>query len=63
MGQLISMWIVQGSSAGIPFLAPPVYEYFCGANIEDVVVEFRDVPTQDVRDFLEKVHGAAFIYP
>ena len=57
------MWIVQGSSAGIPFLAPPVHEYFCGANIEDVVVEFSDVPTQDVRDFLEKVHGAAFIYP
>ncbi len=49
------MGIVQGSS-GVPFIAPPVYDYICGMDIDTIDVTEEDTPLYEVRDFLKKVH-------
>ena len=51
MGQLIAMSIVQG----IPFLAPPVFEYMCGLDVGKINIEILDVPIDDVRLLIQKV--------
>ena len=56
IGQLIAMGIVQGSS-GVPFLAPPVFDYLCGFSIDTIHVTKDDVPTYEVQQFLKKVQN------
>ena len=54
VGQLMAMSLVQGGS-GFPFLAPPVYKYLCGQNIEDILVTFEDISDIEISMFLTKV--------
>lgn len=61
VGNLIAMGIVQGSS-GIPYLAPPVYDYLCGATLESLTLTVEDVPSFEVKEFLEKVGSCLMIF-
>lgn len=46
--------LVQGGS-GYPFLAPPMYQYLCGANISTIKVTIPDVPDIEVKQLLKQV--------
>ena len=55
VGNLVAMGLVQGGS-GIPFLAPPVYNYLCGMSMQAVKVSLEDAPNFEVQELVEKVH-------
>lgn len=54
MGQLMAMSLVQEGS-GFPYIAPPVYEYLCGAELSTIDPTIEDVPNLEVKSFIEEV--------
>ena len=50
----MAMSIVQGSH-GLPFLAPPVYEYLVSGKCTGISVENSDVPDMSLQFVLSKV--------
>ena len=51
MGMLIAQ---EGS--GFPFFTQTAYKYLCNEDVSSLQVTIADIPNQDVRNFLEKVH-------
>ncbi len=54
IGQLMAMAVVQGGS-GFQFLAPCIFQYFCGVEVSAILVDPQDVADSNVRTLLEKV--------
>ena len=54
LGQYTVMSIAQGG-CGIPFLAPPVYDYISTGKLPDVKVHLKDIPDATLRFVLQKV--------
>ena len=48
------MSLLQDGS-GIPFLAPPVFQYLCGTSAEHVQVCIDDSPTLEVKGLVQSV--------
>lgn len=55
MGRYIAMSISQGG-IGIPFLAPPVYDYICSELCTGLSMESADLPDPTLKFVIEKVY-------
>ena len=54
VGKLMAMGLANGGS-GYPYMAPPMFEYLCGADIAEICVTDLDVPNLEVRQLIQKV--------
>ena len=58
MGQLMAMSLAQEGS-GFPYIAPPVYEYLCGAQLSTIDPTVEDVPNLEVKSSTEELLNIA----
>ena len=55
VGMLMAMSLLQ-DGCGFRFLAPPAYQYVCGADLNNIVVSTDDVADFEVKAFIEQVY-------
>ena len=61
VGHLMARSLVQGGS-GLPFFAPPMYQYICGVEMSSIAVSMQDVPNLEALNLLEKISVHDFLY-
>ena len=54
LGLYTVMSITQGG-CGVPFLAPPVYDYISTRKLPDIRLHLKDIPDATLRFVLQKV--------
>ena len=54
LGTLFAMALVHGGGA-LQLLSPSVFNYMCGMNASDIIVELKEISDPFVRNILEKV--------
>ena len=54
LGQLAAMSLLQGGAA-LRLLSPSVYNYLCGIQPNEIIVEIDEVAEEGIRNLLHKV--------